>query len=114
MWPRQERWYGSLGLYYPGPGNHWKSHNGITRGVLGEGQQHFKTVEETLAWISEQKRWMPFVYRNDGLVVGWRKVPPRKQLNVEVWQIYINGEKPMALPGSEDDKIITKAAESLE
>ena len=37
MWPRGERWYGSLGLYYPGPGNHWEAHNGITRGGLQEG-----------------------------------------------------------------------------
>ena len=22
MWPREERWRGSLGLYFPGPGNH--------------------------------------------------------------------------------------------
>ncbi len=23
MWPRPSRWYGSLGMYYPGPGFHW-------------------------------------------------------------------------------------------
>src|SRR4030095_13075449 len=23
LWPRVERWHGSLGLYYPGPGNTW-------------------------------------------------------------------------------------------
>ena len=35
--PRKKRWYGSMGAYYPGPGEHWKNNNGITRGVLQEG-----------------------------------------------------------------------------
>src|SRR5207247_1891078 len=31
MWPRNERWYGSLGVYFPGDGRHWEEHHGITR-----------------------------------------------------------------------------------
>jgi hypothetical protein len=105
MWPRTERWYGSLGLYYPGPGFHWKEHEGIARGVLEEGQQHFKTVNEALKWI-RARNWMPHVYTKNGLVIGWMKVPSRKQLNVDVWQIYINGHKPTNLPGSQNSKIV--------
>src|SRR4051812_45790833 len=41
MWPRDARWYGSLGIYFPGDGRHWHEHHGITRGVVQEGQQHF-------------------------------------------------------------------------
>jgi hypothetical protein len=104
MWPREERWYGSLGLCYPGPGHHWKEHNGITRGVVEEGQQHFDSVEAAMEWIA-QRTWMPFVYRNDGLMVGWGKVPGRYQLDVEVWQLMINGEKPASLPGATDEAI---------
>ena len=44
----------------------------------------------------------------DGLMIGWSKTPSRKQLNVEVWQIYISGKKPGELAGSQDDKIIVK------
>src|SRR5204862_5234985 len=29
----------------------------------------------------------------------------RRQLNVEVWQIYINGKKPRQLPGSQSNRI---------
>jgi hypothetical protein len=105
MWPRDERWYGSLGLYFPGPGEHWKAHKGITRGVVEEGQQHFKSREEALKWLAGRK-YLPYVYRNDGLVVGWQKVPARKQLNVEVWQIYIKGKKPAKLAASQDDKVV--------
>ena len=121
MWPREKRWYGSLGIYFPGPGDHWNEHNGITRGVVEEGQQHFETPEQALKWIDEHKStkyvggrpFMHYAYRNDGLMVGWSKTPERKQLNVEVWQIYIDGKKPTKLAGSDDEKIVMeKPAES--
>jgi hypothetical protein len=111
MSPRVARWYGSLGLFNPGAGEHWRDHHGITRCVTEEGQQHFKTVEEALKWIKERD-WMPFVYRDDGLMVGWGKRLPRKQLNVEVWQILIDGKKPKRLPGSQDGKIVVETVET--
>ena len=121
MLPRETRWEGSLGIYYPGPGNHWKEHHGIRRAVVEEGQQHFDSTDEALAWMRLQEEGltyvgkksderyvypMPFVYTDDGLAVGWGKVLPRSQLNVEVWQIYIQGEKPSKLPDSPNDKIV--------
>jgi hypothetical protein len=99
MWPRTERWYGSLGLYYPGPGSHWKKCEGILRAVVQEGQQHFKSVQEALDWIHSYT-YFKFVYSNDGLVVGWKLVPAREQLSAEIWQIFINGKKPTSLPGA--------------
>ena len=54
---------------------------------------------------------MPFVYRSDGLMVGWGKNLARKQLSVEVWQILIDGKKPKSLPGSEDEKIVVETVE---
>jgi hypothetical protein len=105
MWPRKTRWLGSLGVYFPGPGYHWDEHRGISRAVVEEGQQHFQNVDQALAWIASQKKWIPVVYRNDGLLVGWRKNPERKQLNVEVWQLLVAGAKPSTLPGAEDQRI---------
>jgi hypothetical protein len=110
MSPRVERWYGSLGLFHPGAGEHWKEHKGITRAVTEEGQQHFKSVDEAVEWI-RSRAWMPYVYRDDGLVVGWEKTLPRKQLNVDVWQILVNGKKPTHLPGSQNEKIIVTHVE---
>lgn len=104
MIPRGERWYGSMGLYFPGPGDHWKIHNGITRAVVEEGQRTFKSVAEFQRFVKERK-WLTYVYRNDGLMVGWDKVLDRRQLNVEVWQIVINGRKPKKLPGATDSAI---------
>src|SRR4051812_13887695 len=65
MWPRPERWNGSLGLYFPGPGDHWEPHTGISRAVVEEGQQHFKTLKQALDWI-HALGWMPCLYRDDG------------------------------------------------
>ncbi|MGD9721183.1 MAG: hypothetical protein AB7O59_03900 [Pirellulales bacterium] len=110
MYPREKRWYGSLGLFFPGPGDHWEPHNGITRGVLEEGQRHCKTVDEALRWIVENNSWCPTVYRNDGLVVAWGKTLDRNQLNVSVWQFYIDGKKPTQLPGAKDKYIVVERA----
>ena len=105
LWPRDKRWYGSLGAYYPGPGEHWPEHNGITRGVLQEGQQHFDSEQQALEWLHKQSGYYPTVYRDDGLVVSYCKTLPRRQLNVEVWQILIRGSKPQKLPDSDNSKI---------
>ena len=108
MQPRDERWYGSLGLYYPGTGFHWKSTtDGTKRGVLEEGQQHFKSKEKALKWIEKQVHWGA-VYRDDGLLVNFHKTgAPVHTLSVGVWQIYIDGEKPKHLAGSRNNAIIT-------
>jgi hypothetical protein len=103
MVPRGERWNGSLGLHFPGSGRHWEEHDGVTRAVVEEGQQDFETTRDALRWIGD--RWTTLVYRNDGLAVGWSKVPARRQLNVEVWQILVAGRKPTRLPGSDDRAI---------
>jgi hypothetical protein len=110
MDPRSKRWNGSLGLYFPGPGEHWKEHKGITRGVTEEGQQHFKSADEALEWI-RSRTWMPYVYRDDGLAVGWNKTLPRRQLDVEVWQMLVNGQNPARLPGSQNAKVVVTRVE---
>jgi hypothetical protein len=104
--PRAERWNGSLGAYFPGPGDHWEPHKGITRGVVEEGQMHFATVGEAMDWIEAQKQQSPLAYRNDGLLVAWDKTPERNQLNVDVWQITIDGKAPTELVGSSDDAVV--------
>lgn len=106
MSPRNERWNGSLGLIYPGMGSHWfPAHEGISRGVLEEGQQHFRTIEEAMNWLNKQKEISPLVYSDYGLVVSHAKYLPREQLNVDVWQILIDGKKPERLIGSNNSAI---------
>jgi hypothetical protein len=49
------------------------------------------------------------VYTDDGFVVGFARSPERNQVNIEVYQLYLNGKKPSQLDGSQPDKLkITK------
>jgi hypothetical protein len=109
--PQAARFFGGVGLFHYCQGEHWRDHHGITRCFTKEGQKHFKTVDEAMKWIKEPDR-KSFVYRDDGLMVGWDKIPDEKQLAVEVWQILIDGKKPKRLPGSQDDKIVVETVET--
>lgn len=100
MTPRQERWAGSLGLYYEGTPPGWAPYQGLTRVELAEGERHFENMDDALIWM--QIRRLHFVYTKEGLVVGWRRLPSEHTLQVEVWQFFINGEKPSYLPGAQD------------
>jgi hypothetical protein len=74
----------------------------VARAVVEEGQQHFDTADAAVAWV-KARQWMPYVYTNDGLVVGWdTTIPERKQLNVEVWQLLVAGSRPTQLGGADD------------
>jgi hypothetical protein len=115
LWPRTERWNGMSGLYYPGVGDHWSPCHGVRRGVLEEGQLHFATLEHVKEWLRLQKAACEstdesschLVYSKDGLFVRFGKNLSRKQLNVDVIQILIDGRKPEDLPESTDDLTIS-------
>lgn len=137
MIPRGYRNMGSYGIYNPGSGFNWlPAHNGIRRGVVQEGQQHFDTQEEAEAWL--KSLWGDYVYNDTGLVVCFSKMLDRASLNVDVWQIYvggnivsdvqepsyirrgvksniyhIGGKKPTKLEGSKNSAIITSWDNSL-
>jgi hypothetical protein len=100
MWERNQRWFGSLGLYNPGGGA--RVHT-----VVEEGQQHFYSEEDAIAWLAWQNDRFHYVYSSDGLVIGWYTTsmpdPSMVALCVEVWQFYISGKKPTKLPGARDD-----------
>ena len=108
--PRNYRWSGSYGIYYPGTGITWLSPcDGLSRAVVEEGQQHFPTVEDAEEWI-RSRRGLSYVHRDDGLMVGWNVFPTRRQLSVEVWQVYVNGSKPKQLSGSDNQAIRVSSA----
>lgn len=99
---RCKRWYGSMGAY--SPGGDLRVH-----AVVEEGQQHFCSESEAIEWLDWQKDRMQWVYSSDGLVVGFAvsEHPSGEQtaLAVDVWQIYVNGEKPKNLIGAQPDRI---------
>lgn len=100
MNPRQKRWAGSLGLYYEGTPPDWAPYQGLSKVDLAEGERHFETLSDAMIWM--QIRRLHFVYSHDGLVVGWRPRPSKDTLQVEVWQFFIDGQKPAHMPGSQD------------
>jgi hypothetical protein len=118
MLPREKRWYGNYGIYYPGVGNHWEDCNGVTRAVVQEGQQHFDNLEQAIDHINTKKKTVSFfrdgkegsVYTNDGLVVLWGI--EHNVFTADVLQILINGNKPVQLPGAQDDLITVSFLDS--
>jgi hypothetical protein len=92
--PRRSRWYGSMGGYNAGAsfGLSAGGCNGISRPVVGEGQIHFDNHETAEKWIKRQPDFFKKVWNTDGLLVTWATIPERSQLNVDVWQMCLNGK----------------------
>jgi acyl carrier protein len=49
---------------------------------------------------------MPYVYRDDGLLVGRNETLARRQLDVAARPILVNGTKPAHLPGPQNDRVV--------
>jgi hypothetical protein len=110
MTQRSYRWYGSLGIYDPAGQGFLgrlfdKSCNGISRTVVQEGQIHFADIESAQEWIQRRPKAWTTVWTNDGLLVSWGTSPARVQINVDLWLICINGQRPTQLKGATDKAI---------
>lgn len=99
--PRTERFAGSMGIHYEGQPPVWEPADGVTKVDLEEGQRRFENVDDAMIWM--QIRRLRYAYTNDGLVVGWKL--KGDTLMVELWQFYIDGEKPTSLPGADDTRL---------
>jgi hypothetical protein len=107
MVARKQRWFGSMGIYDAAPsfGLSTGGCSGISRTVVEEGQIHFDDLQFALKWIERRPKSYKTVWTNDGLIVSWNIVPGRRQLNVDVWLMCINGKRPKQLVGSNDSAI---------
>lgn len=99
--PRYERWDGKFGLYGEG---HWLPHHGINYGQSEEAQLNFSSTAEAEDYQSKTPAFVPYVYRNDGLTTWISK--QQNHFSVEIFQIYVNGVKPLKLKGAQDEKIL--------
>lgn len=97
----------SVGLHYDGKPPVWKPYEGINKLVYEESTRSFESPIDLKIWT--QIRRLYFSYNDDGLAVGWKR--DGDTLHVEVWQFYINGEKPDDLPDADNNavKLKTKA-----
>lgn len=92
MLARQGEWLGSKGLYFPGDGEHWKEHEGISRAVLEEGIQRFDEVASLKKWMETERIFLKYHYIKSGIIGGWSLNKDRKQLECEIWLIHINNK----------------------
>lgn len=105
--PRKERWLGMLGAYDPADAQPWEIF--APRIVAEDSQLHFDELEDLRSWLKQGSSVLDWVYTDDGLVIGFARSPERNQVNIEVYQLYLNGKKPSQLDGSQPDKLkITK------
>ena len=107
--PRKERWNGKLGLVSPNqPKNIWKGENGITRVLIEEAEIRYDSIESAIEAINfPGKEKYSVVYNDNGLLLTWHSSdsPEEKLLDLMVYQILIDGEKPKHLPGSRNEDI---------
>jgi len=112
MVARKKRWYGSMGIYDAAPsfGLSTGGCSGISRTVVEEGQIHFNDLQFAQKWIERRPKSYKTVWTNDGLLVSWNIVPGRRQLNVDVWLMCINGKRPKQLVGANDSAVTVSPA----
>ena len=104
--PRNERWYGSFGLFNAEAGD------ANTHVVIEEGFQHFSSVDDLRNWIDYERRQIPLEYTSDGLLVAARyqtRPPgleggPDSAMNIKVWRLLINDTAPVGLPGAHNER----------
>ena len=101
--PRRESWLGLLGAYDPAPAYFWEIFS--PRIVAEDSQIDFENMADVEKWLYQSSAILDWVYTDDGLVVGFAKTSSRNQVNIDVYQIYINGEKPSKLKGSRPENI---------
>ena len=106
MIARPEPWLGELGLYDPASCFVLVIPLCRTpRLVVAEAAHDFATYEELYAFLYQGSAVMDWVYTSDGLLVGFGRQSLRKQINVDVRQLTIQGSKPKALKGARDRDI---------
>lgn len=104
-----------IGIYPPVPGKSAKGHDRVYLIDLEEALMSHHTLNEPIDFLWKQKFEKPgydveTIYTDDGLVVQVsryikRDKPQGAPLHVNIWQVYVMGEKPLRMPGSQNDKI---------
>jgi hypothetical protein len=99
---RLRRWYGSLGLYRASN----KLFDWSKSGNLEEAQMHFPDERAAIRWLTAGQGTPPEVVWNDtGLAVDLGDVVSNNELDVDVFQVCIRGQKPKHLGGAIDGKV---------
>ncbi len=111
--PRKKRFSGWLGAYDPASVYFWEFWKPTPRIVAEDSQLNFKSMKELKARLYQGSAVLDWVYTNNGLVIGFVESPNRDQVNIEVYQYYINGKKPTVIEGSRPENIKIKRPKNV-
>ena len=103
MIARRQPFQGRFGLYEPA--DSWIPFSAKTRLVVEEAVRDFDNEEQLKAALIEGSAIMDWVYTTNGLVIGFGKVPARRQINVDLLQFLLRGQKPSTLEGARPNSI---------
>lgn len=103
MIARTEPFQGKQGLYEPADSLGLNPF--AVRLVVEESVRNFDSEDELRAALIQSSAIADWVYTGDGLVVGFGRAPSRKQINVDLFQFLLQGQKPFGLVGARPDQI---------
>lgn len=103
--PRQEPFQGKLGIYEPADA--WLIPI-RTRLVVEEAIRSFDSEEQIKTALIESRDYLDWVYTDEGLVVGFGRTSSRRQVNIDLWQFLLRGQKPSHLPGATPERILLR------
>lgn len=98
---RSQRWNGSLGLYDPAT----TLFSPYGRLLVEEGRLFFDSEKDALRYLAVSGDYFQYVFNESGLVIGLnidQVAGHQPTRSVQLWQIYIQGRKPVALRGGDD------------
>lgn len=90
---------GDLGIYHPATGRRYP------RLVVREAIVHVDSMENLYRFLYQGSALEDWVYTRDGLMLGFSETPERNQINISLFQLLINGEKPSELKGARPQNI---------
>ena len=102
MRARPEPFQGRSGLYDPADSF---GVNLQVRAVVEEGTVNLDSYDQLYAMLYEGSDILDWVYSPDGLVVGFGRNSTRDQINIDLYQLLVRGEKPHGLRGARPDLI---------
>ena len=76
-----------------------------TRLVVGEYTYNFHNIKDIYSFLYEGSAVSDWVYTSDGLVVGYGYPPSKEAVNIDVYQLLLNGKKPTNLRGARNNQI---------
>ncbi len=111
MIARSKRFRGKLGLY--NPGERWLSSGADdARIVVVEGEMHFDTMKDALAYLKQGSEIMDWQSNDQGYVGGFLKSPERNQINITIYRYYLDGKPITTLPRGGGSVRVSSAAGS--